>query len=154
MVIKLRSKRLAQLFAEVWEHLPEADQALLSKRTRLIVDNPDCLPKGQISVWGAAFSVQVRKSILIVYLSPRKLPCQSNQFVRYVIAHELAHIFCGHLDQLFFSPLTDSTLEAYQEKFESETDEQVRRWGFPIVAPTRLSKRPSLPREGVGYRKT
>jgi len=138
MVIKLRSKRLAQLFGEVWECLPEADRALLAHKTRLVVDAPVFLPKENLSVWGAAVGIGVRKSIAIVYLSPRKLPRQSDDFVRYVMAHELAHIFCGHLDQLFLPPLTDSTLEANQEKFESEADERVSAWGLPIASSMRL----------------
>src|SRR5688572_18383119 len=156
MVIRLRSKRLAHLFAEVWERLPEADQALLSKQTRLVLDDPVFLPKEdahQKTVWGMAISIGVRKSIAIVYLSQRKLPRQSDDFVRYVIAHELGHIFCGHTDKLF-SPLpTDLTKEVGEEIFESEADEQASVWGFPIVSPKRTPKRHSPPRKGVGYRK-
>ena len=147
MVIKLRSKRLAHLFAEVWERLPEKDQTLLSNRARLVLDNPNFLPKGQRPVWGAAMGIGVKKSIAIVYLSPRKLPRQSDNFVRYVIAHELAHIFCEHVDQLFFSALTDSTCKEDQAAFEVEANEQVRRWGFPIVSPTPTGKQS---RNGVG----
>ena len=141
MVIKLRSKRLAQLFAEVWERLPEKDRALLSNRVRLVLDNSNFLPKGQRPVWGAAMGIAVRKSISIVYLSPRKLPRQSDGFVRYVIAHELGHIFCGHLDQLLFSPLNDAIYDESQERFEKEANMQVHLWDFPIVSPTRTPKR-------------
>ena len=153
MKISLRSKRLAQLFGEVWERLPEADRALLTERTRLVVDNPDFLPAGQIPVWGAAIGIKFRKSIAIVYLSPRKLPRQTDDFVRYVMAHELAHIFGGHTEQLFLSPLNDSTDQKSQERFESEANEQVRVWGFPIVSPIPTSKRSRIPRKGVGHRK-
>ena len=153
MKINLRSKRLAQLFTEVWEHLPAADRVLLSERTKQVVDNPNFLPRGQIPTWGAAISIRVRKSIAIVYLSPRKLPRQSDDFVRYVIAHELAHIFCRHTEQLFLSPLNDSTTEKSQKGFESRADEQVRVWGFPIVSPQRMPKRSQPPRKGGGSRK-
>jgi|GEM_PF-1420027 len=156
MVIRLRSKRLAHLFAEVWEHLPEADQVLLSKQTRLVLDDPVFQPKEyarQKTVWGMAISIGVRKSIAIVYLSRRKLPRQPDDFVRYVIAHELGHIFCGHTDELF-SPLpSDLTREADEEIFESEADEQASVWGFPIVSPKRTPKRPRPPRKGDGYLK-
>jgi hypothetical protein len=154
LVIKLRSKRLAQLFSEVWQGLPEADRALLSKRTKLVVDNPNFLPKGQIPVWGAALGIKFRKSIAIVYLSPRTLPRQSDDFVRYVIAYELAHILCGHIGQLFLSPLNGTTQEEYQERFESEANEQVSLWKFPIISSKRIPKRPSPPSKGVSYRKT
>ena len=145
MVIKLRSKRLIHLFAEVWERLPEADRVLLSERIGLVLDNPVLLPTEYSPVWGAAMGIGVKKSIAIVYLSPRKLPRQPNDFVRYVIAHKLGHIFCGHLDQLF-----DDSTDEESQAFESEADEQVSAWGFPIVSPTRTHKRP---RKGVGYRK-
>ena len=118
VIVKLRSKRLSGLFTEVWERLPAADQALLSSRTRLIVDDPVLLPKNQRAILGAVMVVSVRKSITLVYLSPRKLPRQSDSFVRGVIANLLAQIFCGHPDQ-------DST------EFESEANERVRGWGFP-----------------------
>lgn len=154
MVIKLRSKRLAQLFGEVWERLPEEDRALLSEWTRLVVDNPNFLPKGQIPVWGAAIGIKFRKSIAIVYLSPRKLPRQTDDFVRYVMAHELAHIFGGHTEQLLLSPLNDSTDEKSQERFELEANKQVRVWGFPIVSPQRAPKRSQPLRKGGGFRKT
>lgn len=144
MVIRLRSKRLAELFAEVWERLPETDQALLAERTRLVLDNPSVLPTAYSPTWGAAMGIGVKKSIAIVYLSPRKLPRQPNDFVRYVIAHKLGHIFCGHLDQL-----NDSTDEE-GEKFESEANERVSVWGFPIVSPTWT---PKHPRKGGGHRK-
>jgi len=136
MVIKLRSKRLAQLFAEVWERLPATDQTLLSHRTKLVLDNPSVFPSGYLShrsVWGVAIGIGVKKSIALVYLSPRKLPRQSNDFVKYVIAHELAHIFCGHIEHLFFSALSDSTGEEDEERFEVEADQQVSAWGFPLL---------------------
>jgi len=134
--IKLRSKRLARLFTDVWERLPEADRALLSDRTRLVIDDPIFLPKEnlrQVPVWGAVISVGVRKSITIVYLSQRKLPRQSDDFVRYVIAHELGHVFCGHTGELFSSSSDDLTHEA----FESEADERARVWGWPRASSTR-----------------
>jgi hypothetical protein len=135
VVIKLRSQRLAQLFAEVWERLPAADQTLLSHRTKLVLDNPSVFPSGYLShrsVWGMAIGIGVKKSIAIVYLSPRKLPRQPDDFVKYVIAHEFAHIFCGHVEQLFFSALSDSC-EEDQEAFEVEADQQVSVWGFPVL---------------------
>jgi len=156
MVIRLRSKRLAHLFTEVWEHLPEADQALLSKQIRLVLDDPVFLPKEyahQKTVWGMAISIGVKKSIAIVYLSPRKLPRQSGDFVRYVIAHELGHIFCGHTGDLVSSHPNDLTDDEWPNLFETEADEQASVWGFPVVSPQQTPKRHSPPRKGVGYRK-
>jgi len=124
VIVKLRSKRLAGLFEEVWERLPAADQALLSSRTRLIVDDPVLLPKNQRTILGAVIVVSVRKSITLVYLSPRKLPRQPDSFVQCVIANLLAHVFCGHLCYVL-STHSDSI------PFESEANERVRAWGFP-----------------------
>ena len=139
MKIKLRSKRLARLFAEVWERLPEADQALLSHKTKLVVDNPIFLPKENlrhIRVWATVIVIGVRKSIAILYLNPQKLPRQSDDFIKYVIAHELGHVFCGHIDELFSSASDDLTREA----FESEADERASTWGLPLVPSTRPPK--------------
>ena len=141
MKIRLRSKRLARLFADVWECLPEADRALLSHKTKLVVDNPIFLPKENLRhlrVWATVIVIGVRKSIAILYLSPRKLPRQSDDFVRYVIAHELGHIFCGHIDELFSASSDGLPLEA----FESEADERASAWGLPIASSTQPPKPP------------
>jgi len=104
------------------------------------------LPKNHKPVWGAVIYVRLRRSIAILYLSPRKLPRQTDSFVRYVIAHELAHVRKGHAKQLFRLIANESTVA----NFEREANEQARQWGFPIVSPKRTAKRP---RKGGGYRK-
>ena len=147
MVIELRSKRLAHLFAEVWHHIPKRDRDSISRRALFIVDNPLFLPKNHRPVWGAVICVQLRRSIAILYLSPRKLPSRSDSFVRYVIAHELAHVRKGHAEQLFSVTANESTVA----KFEREANAQARRWGFPIVSPVQTPKRT---RKGDSHRKT
>ena len=122
MVIRLRSKRLARLFVEVWEHLPEEDQALLSSRTRLVVDSADFLPKGQRPAWGTVISITFRKSVTVLYLSQRKLPRQSDDFIRYVIAQLLAYIYCGHVENV--------NCEERQDEFETEAQARVKQWGL------------------------
>jgi hypothetical protein len=89
MVIRLRSKRLALLFAEVWERLPEADRETLSGQIRLVLDDPLFLPEGNNS---AALSVGVRKSIILVCLSRYRLQRQPDSRVIYVIAYTLVHL--------------------------------------------------------------
>ena len=132
MVNKLRSKRLTHLFQEVLEHLPKKDRALLSRRILLVVDDPFFIPKGHRAKWGAAIGVKFMKSIAIVYLSPRKLARQPEDFIRYVIAHELAHVRRGHIEQLFRPTFNESDCER-------EADAQVKKWGFPI--PSRKKSR-------------
>jgi hypothetical protein len=146
MVVSLRSKKLAKIFAEVWQSLPKQDRDSISSRTLLIVDNPIFLPKNHRPVWGAVICVRLRKTVVILYLSPRKLPQQPDSFVRYVIAHELAHAHKDHAKKLFRVKANEAT----RARFEKEAREQARRWGFPIVPPTQTPKR----RKGVGYRKT
>lgn len=133
MVNKLRSKRLTHLFQEVLEHLPKKDRALLSRRILLITDDPQFIPKGQRPIWGAAVGIKFRKSIALIYLSQRKLPRQPDDFVRYVMAHKLAHVFCGHIEKLF------EITELDYAGLESEADAQVKKWGFPI--PSRKKSR-------------
>jgi len=147
MVISLRSKRLTALFSEVWNSLPKKDRDSISSRTLLIVDNPIFLPKNHRPVWGAVIYVRLRKTVAILYLSPRKLPQQSDSFVRYVIAHELAHAHKDHAKKLFGAKANEST----RASFEKEAREQARRWGFPRVAPTQTTKRPRSRRKGGGY---
>ena len=147
MVVSLRSKKLAKIFAEVWQGLPKKDRDFITSRAPLIVDNPLFLPKNHRPVWGAVICVRLRRSIAILYLSPRKLPSQSDSFVRYVIAHELAHVRKGHAEQLFRLTANEST----EAKFEQEANEQARRWGFPIASPAQTPKRT---RKGVSHRKT
>ena len=116
MKVSLKSQRLAALFSEVWERLPAADQALLSKRTRLIVDDPVLLPKGQRDIFSAVLVVGAKRFITIVYLSPCKLPQQEDSFIQYVIALQLANIFC---ERLSYSPN------------RREAKLLARQWGFP-----------------------
>lgn len=147
MVISLRSKRLTALFSEVWNSLPKKDRDSISSRTLLIVDNPIFLPKNHRPTWGAVICVRFRKDFLIVYLPPRLLPQQPDSFVRYVIAHELAHVKKRHAERLLSSTANEST----EARFEKEASEQARRWGFPVVSPKRATKRT---RKGGSYRKT
>jgi hypothetical protein len=149
MVIRLRSKRLTLLFEQVWNQLPQRDRNYIIKRAPLIVDNPIFLPKNHRPTWGTVICVRLRKDFLIVYLSPRLLPQQADSFVRYVIAHELAHVRKRHAERLFSSTAKD--IEAI---FEKEASEQARRWGFPRVAPTRTTKRPRSRRKGGSYRRS
>jgi len=100
MVVNLRSKRLAHLFAEVYEQLPETDSTTLSHQSLLVVDDPIFLPKDQAPIFGAVIRVSVKKAILIVYLSPRKLPRQSDCFVRQVIRDLLRSITDGNAASL------------------------------------------------------
>ena len=131
MVVNLRSKRLTALFSEVWNNLPKKDRDSISGRALLVTDNPLFLPDNQKRVWGAVICVKFRKSIAILYLSPRRLPRQSDSFVRYAIAYRLAHILRGHHEQLFLSPLSEAT----EKRFEKEADRQVKRWGIPKRKP-------------------
>lgn len=121
----LRSKRLARVFSGVWESLPKKDQVLLSSKILLVVDDPFFIPKGHRPKWGAAIGIKFKKSIVIVYLSPRKLARQPEDFIRYVIAHELAHVRKGHIEQLFLPTFNEAACEL-------EADQQVKKWGFPI----------------------
>jgi len=149
MVVSLRSKKLAKIFAEVWQRLPKQDRDSISRRASLIVDNPIFLPKNHRPIWGAVIYVRFRKDFLIVYFAPRLLPKQPDAFVRYVIAHELAHVKKRHAERLFSSAGIEST----KERFEKEAREQARQWGFPVVAPTRTRKRSRSRRKGGGYRR-
>lgn len=126
MIIKLRSKRLAALFSEVWNKLPKRDRDSIAGQTLLISDNPLFLPQSQKATLGAVICVKFRKSIAIVYLAPRRLARQADSFIKYQIAHELAHIRMGHTEELFRA----SVDQAAEARFEREADQRAKRWGF------------------------
>lgn len=134
MVIKLRSKRLRDLFAEVIEKLPDKDRAAINERLMLVIDNSVFLPASKRPVLGAAVGVAVKKCVCLVYLSPRRLQKRSDSFVRYVIAHELAHVFLGHVERMVLSTLSEDSEEA-EALYESEAQAQAERWGFPKNIP-------------------
>lgn len=139
MVIKLRSKRLRDLFAEVLEKLPDKDRAAISERLMLVIDNSVFLPASKRPVLGAAVGVAVKKCVCLVYLSPRKLQTHSDSFVRYVIAHELAHIFLGHVEKFVLSPLAEDSDED-EALYESEAKAQAKRWGYPLPKQIRQNR--------------
>jgi hypothetical protein len=124
VIVKLKSKRLALLFAEVLERIPEQDRALIYERTRLVMDNPNLLPNGQRPTWGATIGISFRKTISIIYLSPHKLPQQPDDFIRYVIAHQLAHICFGH---------TENSSE--ESVLDIEADQKARLWAEAFFRP-------------------
>ena len=126
MVINLRSRKLLRLFNKVLERIPsQADKALLSKRIMLVVDSADFIPFGQKPNWGAVISIRFKKSLAIVYLSPRKLPSQPDSFMCYTISKLLAHAVLGHIEKI------DD--EEKQHEFEKEADARVAAWSIPIV---------------------
>jgi hypothetical protein len=125
MVINLRSRKLLRLFNEVWGRLPKADKARLSKRIMLVVDSADFIPFGTKPKWGAVISIKFKKSLGVVYLSPRKLPSKPDPFVCSVIAKLLAHVVLDHIDQLDHEELPS--------QFDKEAKQKVKQWGFSRV---------------------
>ncbi len=125
MVINLRSRKLLRLFNQVWEHIPQADKTLLSKRIMLVVDSADFIPFGQKPKWGAVISIRFKKSLAIVYLSPRKLPRQPDSFVSYTIAKLLAHVVLGHINKI--------DREERLDELEKEADARVAAWSLHLV---------------------
>jgi hypothetical protein len=139
VVNRLRSKRLRELFSDVWSKLPVADQALLSKRLLLVIDNSGLLPRSHPPVLGAAVGIGLKKFAAFVYLSPRRLQSYPDSFVRYVIAHELAHIFLGHIEKSVLSTLAEDSDED-EALYESEAKAQARRWGYPLPKQIRQNR--------------
>lgn len=122
MVISLRSKRLALLFAQVWNKIPSEDQSMIEARTMLVVDSADFLPRGNRPRWGAAISIRLRKSISIIYLSRGRLPRKSDSFVSHIIARLLAHAYYEHIES-----------DEDQSVLEDEANARASLWGYPVV---------------------
>jgi len=123
VVINLRSRKLLRLFNKVLKRIPsQKDKALLSKRIMLVVDNADFIPFGQKPKWGAVISIRFKKSLVIVYLSPRKLPSRPDSFVCYTISKLLAHVVLGHIEEI--------DCEERQDEFEKEAEARVASWSI------------------------
>lgn len=127
MEVRLRSKRLFLLFSEVLRKIPPNERDAIANRTLVITDNSQMLFGNQKPPWGSVVAVKYHKVIPIVYLRPRKLPLQSDPFIRYVIAYQLALIQCGHHEQQF---LYDDLPDEVRERFGAEVNTRLRCWGI------------------------
>jgi len=125
------SDTLKSYFDEVWRKLPPDDQLLLGDRITLITDDTDFVDTyfqtDERLVWGKAISVPSPKGfVCIIYYnwSKEELENLIVEFIKGSIAHELAHVYLGHV---YMTP-PESTKE--YEKYELEADSQVKKWGF------------------------
>lgn len=117
---EFRSKRIAGLFTETWEQLPQADRRIILDRLTLISDRPGLCPAGkgiernylgfaQYLPWHSKF---------VVWLNGPRLARRKPETTKGTIAHELAHVFCCH--------------DSKDIDGENEAQERLTIWGFDL----------------------
>lgn len=117
--VEIGSRRIYRLITEVWEALPDEAKAMACERVNQITDNEpprvDPTDSAGLSVpmpWGSE-----------IYLPPQDLQKPSDEWVKYLIAHELAH-------GIFHNPHFGGIVQEWKEE-ERQADETAEAWGFP-----------------------
>lgn len=115
---EFKSKRLAALFAETWAELPAKDRRAILGRLFLVTDSMVyCPPDNQSPAPGHAPGYV---HVNTLWLSAQRLARRKPEYVRDVIAHELAHVFLEHADNPNLEP----------GQMESAAIERVKTWKF------------------------
>jgi hypothetical protein len=135
----IRSPRLSKWLGDVWESLPVKDRNQISDRLCLISDDSILrflLTDGlEYDLYGCA--VPYTSDRHFIFLNASKMRNRGGSFVRYVIAHELAHVYHNHR-------------HGNKKAKEAEADATALRWGYPDPDPLpiitiKMSK--SLPKD-------
>jgi hypothetical protein len=97
-IIDIGDRELQGWFVKVWRRLPGY------VRPALTVDAPaaflvDTLPDGKRARVGVEINHQTRQTRLVLHVTRGLLSCRPEQ-IRGTLAHELAHIYLRHFDQL------------------------------------------------------
>ena len=120
--LMLKSRRLAGMFADVWQSLTVEDRNQISNRLTVVSDHSVLryiLTGGDEIVNGAA--VPIHSGGCFVFLNALELRKEPDEFVRYVIAHELAHAYHNHTGRF----------ELDRKTKEAQADRRAKLWGFP-----------------------
>lgn len=125
-MIDLRSRRLAGMLADVWQSIPESDRNQINNEMVLLTDASNVrrlldgiAPLGGIYGGACGDGIHVRR---FVYLDAGKLARKPAAFVRYVIAHELGHIY-------------------NRSDNEKNADRTAARWGYKRQALQKAGRR-------------
>jgi len=118
----LHSQRLRRFFAEVWKALPQQDRDQLNDSLilvsdhavlRLLANEQDEQMRGGAACWG--------EGRLYIFLNASALKNKTSEHVRFVIAHELAHVYLKHTDR-----------KGTEQRHENEANRQAAAWKFPL----------------------
>lgn len=115
--------------------LPDDAVGTLRGMDLRITDHPMHWPAGA-PVGGVGFCGVDAAGQTVVLFHAERLQSLANEDAQAVIAHELAHAYCGHpqLDPLRFLAMCDGDAEEAAElaegEIEDEADEQAQAWGF------------------------
>lgn len=144
----LESDRLRRLVTQVWDRLPEHDQAVLAALVISVSDYAK-MPLGSTlglascvapdTMFNGCAALAAQDLSHIVYL-PRAAETGSDSAVTYIIAHEFAHVVLRHTEMsvvvgnlLGFKPdpiYTKDQLHDLSDWHEDAADLQVWLWGF------------------------
>lgn len=111
--VEIRSKRVYRLFCEVWEALPPSSKALALQRISQITDVNSSAGVAQDKSGRTIFRAKANQ----IQLFSRRLHKHENNFIKYVIAHEIAHAIYHDKQRV--------------EDTEDFSDTVAREWGYP-----------------------
>jgi hypothetical protein len=122
----IRSKRLRRWLGDVWESLPLADRHKIGDVLVLVSDDSILrfiladVQYGDGYLYGCA--VPLEDGRRFIFLNASTLRRKPAAFCRYLISHELAHVFHIHSG-------------GRSAQHEAEADATAARWGYPNPEP-------------------
>lgn len=128
----LSDERVAKHFDEVWASLPDDARTALTGRLNIISDDVGMLPYELYDVTSYGFAYQGRFEVRVnLHFSPERLAKRDDEFVKAVIAHELAHAI------LMGTPEHDDV-----DEFDMEllTTGQAAEWGYTLNPITEAAR--------------
>lgn len=129
--LMLKSRRLAGMFADVWQSLPVGDRIYLNSALMVVSDHAvlrvivtDGMPSDDYGM-----AVHPGGERFFISLGAAALRSQRPAFVRHVIAHELTHVYHKHTDK------------RRTKINETQANATAARWGYPESPPERGDRR-------------
>lgn len=136
MTRRIESERLARLFDETWNSLPDAERDILKNRIVTIHDgraglatNHHLPPPDGVEILAQAQPIV--PDIYNIWLNP-ELEKETDHMIKSVIAHELGHVFWNHGHQ---PPVGVDPNDPHEVKdaAEYEADMFAENWGYEKV---------------------
>lgn len=135
--VKMNSRRLAGMLDEVWRSIPVCERNQISDRLTVVSDDSILrfiLAEGDAMEGGALYGCAVPHTDAshFVFLNAAELRRKRAGFCRYVIAHELAHVWHDHRSET-------------KAEREAEADATAARWGYPNPEPLEIVSIEEMP---------
>ena len=136
--VKMNSRRLAGMLDKVWQSIPVSDRNEISNRLTVVSDDSILrfiLADGSYGIDGRDLygcAVPHTDNNHFVFLNASALRHKSAGFCRYIIAHELAHVWRNHRG-------------GENPQHEAEADETAVRWGYTNPDPLKIETVEEMP---------